>query len=72
MKFLTEHYHRILQERFDIAEEVTDPLKMLDMIAEKRNCYKKGQEFDLMKASSILIDEFRSGKLGRITLEFPQ
>jgi len=71
IKFLMEYYHRILQERFDVAEDMMDPLKMLDVIAEKRSCYKKGQELDLMKASSILIDEFRSGKLGRITLEFP-
>ena len=72
LKFLMEHYHRILQERFEVEEDMMDSLKMLDVIAEKRNCYKKGQELDLMKASSILIEEFRSGKLGRITLEFPQ
>ncbi|MDD2973429.1 MAG: ribosome biogenesis GTPase YlqF [Lachnospiraceae bacterium] len=71
IKFLVENYVSVLKERFEI-EDTRDALKILEKIAEKRNCYKKGQELDLMKASSILIDEFRCGKVGRITLEFPQ
>lgn len=75
IKFLLEHYSALLSDRFamDLAtKEERDPLAVLSAIAEKRHCYLKGQQLDIMKASAILIDEFRSGKLGRITLEFPE
>ncbi len=45
---------------------------MLTGIAEKRQCIKKGGELDYDKAAALLIDDFRSGKLGRITLETPK
>ena len=35
---------------------------------EVRKCYKKGQEIDYEKASAIVVDDFRSGRIGRITL----
>ena len=35
-------------------------------------CLVKGNELDTNKAAILLIDDFRSGKLGRITLEFPE
>ena len=48
-----------------------DPVKLLEQIAKARGCISKGAEPDLTKASAALLDDFRSGKLGRITLEFP-
>ncbi len=44
-------------------------LKILDEIASRRGCLKAGGETDLEKASKLLIDDFRSGRLGKITLE---
>ena len=44
---------------------------VLEGIARSRACLLKGGELDLEKASSLFIDDFRSGKLGRVTLEFP-
>ena len=41
-------------------------------IAKNRKCLAKGGEYDLEKASILLLDEFRSGKIGYITLEFPE
>ena len=38
-------------------------------IARERNCLKKGGDLDHTKAARLLMDEFRSGRLGRITLE---
>ncbi|MEG1847476.1 MAG: ribosome biogenesis GTPase YlqF [Lachnospiraceae bacterium] len=73
IRFLMKHYKELLEERFafqTLTEEEQDPVMVLQAIAKKRQCYLKGQELDLMKASSILIDDFRSGKLGRITLEW--
>lgn len=56
----------------EIEPEETDEIAIMNQIARKRNCYMKGQELDIMKASALFIEEFRSGKLGRITLEFPE
>ncbi|MBR4776583.1 MAG: ribosome biogenesis GTPase YlqF [Lachnospiraceae bacterium] len=48
-----------------------EAVKILEAIGQKRGCLKKGAEIDLEKASKLLIDDFRSLKLGRITLEVP-
>lgn len=69
LKFLKQHYVQVLEERYQIAGE-EEPVKMLGRIAETRGCLLKGGELDLSKAAGILIDDFRSGRLGRITLEF--
>lgn len=70
IKFIESAYPGILSERYGI-ETTENPLTILENIAEKRGCRLKGNELDLEKASSIIIDEFRSGKLGKITLEVP-
>ena len=47
-------------------------MEVLSGIAANRRCFKKGEELDLEKAAGMLIDDFRSGKLGRISLEWPK
>jgi len=47
------------------------PADMLEEIARGRGCILKGGSPDLKKASSVLLDDFRSGRLGRITIEYP-
>ena len=71
IKFLQANYCNTLVQRYNI-ESVDDPEQMLTGIAEKRQCIKKGGELDYDKAAALLIDDFRSGKLGRITLETPK
>ena len=66
--YLHRYYEGILKERDDV-EESEDRLKMLETIAVNRNCLQKGSELDYGKASNILLEEFRNGKIGRITLE---
>lgn len=68
---LKELYPKVLESRYDIepAEKDADTLKK---IAQSRRCFTKGEDLDLNKASGILIDDFRSGRLGRITLERPE
>ena len=44
---------------------------MLEAVAEKRGCLLKGKGLDYSKAAGILIEDFRSGRLGRLTLELP-
>jgi len=45
---------------------------MLERIAKNRACLMKGGELDLARASALLLDEFRSGKLGKLSLEQAQ
>ena len=70
IKFLQANYCQTLTQRYNI-ESTGDPVQVIAQIAEKRQCIKKGGELDYDKASALLMDDFRSGKLGRITLETP-
>lgn len=71
LEFLHVQYEGILAQRFDISES-GEALSMLKQIAANRGCLQKGNELYLGKAAGILLEEFRSGKLGRITLESPE
>ena len=68
--FLTGQYPGLLQERFEVDESQTAS-DILHGIAVNRGCLLKGQELDYEKAASILLDDFRSGKLGAISIERP-
>ncbi|MCR5687062.1 MAG: ribosome biogenesis GTPase YlqF [Lachnospiraceae bacterium] len=63
-------YPQTISMRFEIDED-DDALHILDGIALKRGCLKKGGAPDYDKAAKCLIDEYRSGRLGRISLERP-
>lgn len=67
---LQKRYPNVLTARYDAGEGVS--YRVLEQIAQNRHCYAKGETLDLGKAAGILLDEFRSGKLGRITLEVPE
>ena len=69
--YLKEHYPSILSDRYDV-EESEDKVKILESIAINRNCKLKGDELDYTKASKILLEEFRNGKLGKMSLEIPE
>lgn len=75
IKVLTAYYPGALQARYGTEEQAIDetaaPAEILRGIAENRRCVAKGDEIDYSKAATLLIDEFRNGKLGRITLERP-
>lgn len=70
LEYIRENYPGMLTARYRISEEGT-PLSMLEGIAENRKCLVRGQALDYAKAAGILMEEFRNGKLGRITLEHP-
>ncbi len=68
--FLSLKYEGALEDRYDI--EVSDDVyETLKAIGNKKGCVKKGGETDTEKASKVLLDDFRNGKLGRITLQWP-
>lgn len=70
LSWLLVHYREPLFARYQITgEEEVTPVEMLALICENRRCYKKGQEPDYEKAAAILVDDFRSGRIGRMTLE---
>lgn len=71
IQFLKKYYTGVLAEKYNIVES-EDPYKCLADIAESRHCLLKGSELDTNKAATLLIDDFRDGRLGRITLEFPE
>ena len=70
---IAKNYKNELYERYKIDDDFTYemPFELLDEIGKKRGCLIKGGEIDYNKVSNILIDEFRSGKIGRISLERP-
>ncbi len=67
---LKERYAGVLNERYGVNEDAKDADILIE-IAKNRNCIKAGNELDYSKAAVLLLDEFRSGKLGEITLEIP-
>lgn len=69
ISYLCEKYPGVIEERYHIPEE-GEPVEILGEIARVRGCLKKGEELDYTKATGILFEEFRSGKIGRITLEW--
>lgn len=68
--FMKNNYCNALSERYNI-DEGKDNYDILSDIAIERKCILKGNEPDIEKASAILFDDFRSGRLGKITLELP-
>lgn len=68
IKMLKILYPNVIKERYNI-EGHDDPLEVMYQIAEVRGCKLKGNQPDLEKTGKIVLDDFRSGKLGRITLD---
>jgi len=73
IKFLQNKYPALLNKRYEIdITDVKEPFEVLAGIAKSRSCLRKGNELDYQKAAYILIDDFRNGKIGRVTLEMPE
>lgn len=69
--YLQKHYQGKICERYE-TEESGDAYAMLKEISIQRKCFLKGEEPDLLRTSRIIVDDFRGGRLGRITLESPE
>lgn len=70
IKFLSAEYPDSLADRYGFRAS-DDSVYNLEQVARARNCLLKGNELDLEKASVLLLDDFRSGRLGKMTLERP-
>jgi ribosome biogenesis GTPase A len=69
---LLARYPKLVTARYGFALEGLEGPALVEAVARRRGCLIKGGGFDLEKAALILLDDYRSGKLGRISLETPQ
>ena len=69
ISFMQDAYPGVLAEKYTINEK-QNSYSVLEAIAESRHCLVRGNELDTAKAAGMLLDDFRNGRLGRITLEF--
>ncbi len=71
IRWLTAEYPGLLEARYG-ADESEEPAAILEKIAVNRKCLAAGNQVSCEKAAGILLDEFRRGVVGRVTLETPQ
>ena len=78
LKVLKENYFENLSSRYKFTLEeyqkqcsITEDMiiALLELIAKKRGCIKQGNILDIEKICGIILEEFRNGKIGNITLE---
>lgn len=82
VKFLIEKYRKNLIERYKLNSEIVEKInsndeleenekivEIMNYIGEKRGTVSKGNNIDLEKISKIILEDFRTGNLGKITLE---
>ena len=71
-EYLLQHYPNALEQRYNMNSSAKTELEFLEYVGAQRGCLRAGGHVDLNKVSTILINEFRAGTLGRITLESPE
>ena len=71
MQYLGEHYPKAIPDTYQI-EPAENEVELLERVAKRRGCLKAGGEHDLDKAANYVIDDFRNGRLGCISLEQPE
>ena len=68
--FLKKSYPGVLVERYSV-DESKENLEILEEIARIRGCLMKGNQTDIDKAGRLLLEDFRSLRLGKLSLEVP-
>ena len=71
LDYLKDNYCNLLTNRYTIDESL-DSYSILQSIAREKKCILKGDELDLKRTSNLILDDLRSGRLGKITLERPE
>ena len=69
LETLAANYGDILKERFKLNDLPLNGHELLEIIGKKRGCLQKGGLIDFEKAERIILNEFRAGKLGKVTLD---
>jgi len=70
--YLVKAYPELVMARYGLEQQPVDGLALMDAIAAKRKFFRRGGVPDLHKVSEILLNEFRAGIIGRISLETPE
>jgi len=71
LRRLQERYKESLFQRYRLAQDAVEPWEWLEDIGRQRGCLVGGGEVDLEKAAAVFLHDFRTGKIGRISLEWP-
>ncbi len=69
MKIIRNDYIELFKEKYDIDLKNTDDLSMLNELSKKRGYILKNNELDITRCKKVILNDFKNGKLGRITLE---
>ena len=69
---LLERYPQLLASRYGLKTEGLDGVGVIEGVAARRGFRVRGGEFDYEKAAHVLLQDYRQGALGRISLETPQ
>jgi len=70
LEVLKNEYADRLTERYKITDfDDMEAWEVLELIGKKRGMMMRGGEVDTLRASVMLLDEYRAGKLGKITLD---
>lgn len=72
LEIIDSKYPDILSAKFDIPLNSKEYDNAILNVAKKRNFLLRGNEFDIERACNTILDEFRGGKYGRISLEIPE
>lgn len=72
VEVLSSKYPHALIDRYEIELENKTTIQLIDEVALKRGCVMRNKEVDYTRVCNLILDEFRKGKLGRITLELPE
>jgi ribosome biogenesis GTPase A len=71
-ELLLERYPQLLTARYGFPTEGLDGIAVVEQVAARRGFRVRGGDFDFEKAAHVLLHDYRSGALGRISLETPQ
>ena len=69
---LLDRYPALLSARYGFSVEGIDAVAVVEGVAKRRALVMRGGELDFEKASMVLLQDYRDGKLGRISLETPE
>lgn len=68
LEALLKTYPKELEERFSVQVENKTPLEIMEEIAERRKYVVRGGEIDYERTAKAILDDFRKGRIGKITL----
>lgn len=70
IRYLQEHYPQALKDRYHIDETMDDMWEIFETIGKRRGALESGGHVNFDKVAEIVLEDLRSGRLGRITFEF--